>query len=302
MNELVAAILGSSIPNSSPVPAGFYDSTNTSPVANNATLTVNPDLYTPSLSSPNDIAVAKDTVALAENQKVKGKATFKSPIEKPKSVGGDPTRPAEVKVEVDAKNKTSFDSGEWFDNPNASTAFQVKHWLDGTVAGMKAISSVYNGYSQSVQYRMQASSMEYMARQNQRNADLMRKNIREINRAAQSDINAISVQAAQRKSEQRIAEGASGFAVGKGVYQVLNDNTDFKTNYNASLIMLKAGLQGAEIVRSAGNYEAQSIINKSEASIARKNAEVAKINGWVGGVVNALSSATSFYIGRYGVE
>lgn len=287
MNEQLAGLLGAMLP-SSGWEGGF------SPV--------NPDVYKPSFSSPNDIAVATDTIFNAQQQKEKGTATFKSPVEQPKSVGGDPTRPAEVKVEVDAKNKTSFSSGEWFDNPNASTAFQVKHWLDGTVAGMKAISSVYNGYSQSVQYSMQATSMEYMARQNQRNADLMRKNIREINRAAQSDINAIYVQSAQRKSEQRIAQGASGFAVGKGAYEVLNDNTDWKTNYNASLIMLKAGLQGAEIVRSAGNYEAQSIINKSEASIARKNAEVAKINGWVGGAIGAMSAATSFYIGRYGVE
>lgn len=287
MNEQLAGLLGAMLPSKGW--EGGY-----SPV--------NPDVYKPSFSSPNDIAVATDTIFNAQQQKEKGTATFKSPVEQPKSVGGDPTRPAEVKVEVDAKNKTSFSSGEWFDNPNASTAFQIKHWLDGTVAGMKAISSVYNGYSQSVQYSMQATSMEYMARQNQRNADLMRKNIREINRAAQSDINAIYVQSAQRKSEQRIAQGASGFAVGKGAYEVLNDNTDWKTNYNASLIMLKAGFQGAEIVRSAGNYEAQSIINKSEASIARKNAEVAKINGWVGGAIGATSAATSFYIGRYGVE
>ncbi len=287
MNEQLAGLLGAMLPSKGW--EGGY-----SPVS--------PDVYKPSFSSPNDIADATDTIFSAEQQKEKGTATFKSPVEQPKSIGGDPTRPSEVKVEVDAKNKTSFSSGEWFDNPNASTAFQVKHWLDGTVAGMKAISSVYNGYSQSAQYSMQATSMEYMARQNQRNADLMRKNIREINRAAQSDINAIYVQSAQRKSEQRIAQGASGFAVGKGAYEVLNDNTDWKTNYNASLIMLKAGLQGAEIVRSAGNYEAQSIINKSEASIARKNAEVAKINGWVGGAVNAMSAATSFYIGRYGVE
>ena len=287
MNEQLAGLLGMTIP-STRWEGGY------SPV--------NPDVYTPSFSSPNDIAIATDTMFNAQQQKETGKATFASPVAQPKSVGGDATRPTEVKVEVDAKNKTGFASGEWFDNPNASTAFQVKNWLDGTVSGMKAISSVYNGYVQSAQYNMQATSMEYMARQNQRNADLMRKNIREINRAAQSDVNAISVQATQRKSEQRIAQGASGFAVGKGVYKVLNDNTDFKTNYNASLIMLKAGLQGAEIIRSAGNYEAQSIINKSEADIARSNAEVAKINGWISGAINTMSAATSFYIGRYGVE
>lgn len=290
MNEQLAGLLGTLLP--STAKAGWEGGY--SPV--------NPDVYQPSFSSPNDIAVATDTMFNAQQQKETGKATFKSPVSQPKSIGGDPTRPAEVKVEVDAKNKSEYASGEWFDNPNASTAFQVKNWLDGTVAGMKAISSVYNGYVQSIQYNMKATSMEYMARQNQRNADLMRKNIREINRAAQDDVNAISVQAAQRKSEQRVAQGASGFAVGKGVYQVLSDNTDFKTNYNASLIMLKAGLQGAEIVRGAGNYEAQSIINKSEASIARKNAEVAKINGWVSSAINTMSAATSFYIGRYGVE
>ena len=141
-----------------------------------------------------------------------------------------------------------------------------------------------------------------MARQNQRNADLMRRNIREINRAAQNDVNVISMQATQRKSEQRIAQAASGFKVGAGVYKVLNDNTDFKTNYNASLIMLRAGLQGAEIVRSAGAMEAQSIINKADADIARMNAETAKLNGWVSAAANALSSGASFYIGRYGVE
>ena len=66
--------------------------------------------------------------------------------------------------------------------------------------------------------------------------------------------------------------------------------------------MLRAGLQGAEIVRSAGAMEAQSIINKADADIARMNAETAKLNGWVSAAANALSSGASFYIGRYGVQ
>lgn len=287
MNERLAGLLGATIPSADWV-GGF------SPV--------NPDVFEPTFSSPNDIAVATDTIFSAQQDRETGTASFRSPVETPQSVGGDATRPGDGTVTAGGQTNSEYASGEWFDNPKASTAFQVKNFLDGTVSGMKAISSVFNGYIQSAQYNMQATSMDYMARQNQRNADLMRRNIREINRAAQNDVNVISMQATQRKSEQRIAQAASGFKVGAGVYNVLNDNTDFKTNYNASLIMLRAGLQGAEIVRSAGAMEAQSIINKADADIARMNAETAKLNGWVSAAANALSSGASFYIGRYGVQ
>ena len=178
----------------------------------------------------------------------------------------------------------------------------MEHYLTGTAQGMRAISSIANGYVAAGQYNMRANNLEYMARQNERNAQNMLKNIREIDRAAQHDMSVISEANVKRKSEQRIAQGASGFAVGKGSYKVLADNTDWKTNFNASMIALKAGLQGAEVIRQAGGLEAQAIINRAEADIARKNARMSRTNGWISGVAGLAQAGASFYVGRYGVD
>lgn len=280
----------------------------------------------PSNATPADVTIAEQTIFGEQQALVQGTARARAPVETPKSVGGDATRPGDGTYTIGStrqikggyqasnglwyKDKNAYlyskdnpnYSGEWADNPNASTAFQVNNWLDAAKSGMTAVSSVFNGYISSSEYKMKAAGAEYLARQNQRNAELMRRNIRDINRAAQQDINVISMEGTRRKSEQRVEQAASGFKVGAGTYQVLNDNTNFMTNYNASLIMLRAGEQGAEILRQAGGLEAQSIINKAEADIARDSAKAAEINGWVQGAASAVNAGVSFYIGRYGVE
>lgn len=308
MNELIAAIYGAENYGQSKLPAGFWDS---APVA----------------TTPEPIADVSSTTSaqitnIAEDAVIKGTSSFKSPIRSPQSVGGTAKYPTgfgsstEIKGGYKASNGLWYESkdaylysednpkysGEWFDNPNATTAFQVEHYLTGTAQGMRAISSIANGYVAAGQYNMRANNLEYMARQNERNAQNMLKNIREIDRAAQHDMSVISEANVKRKSEQRIAQGASGFAVGKGSYKVLADNTDWKTNFNASMIALKAGLQGAEVIRQAGGLEAQAIINRAEADIARKNARMSRTNGWISGVAGLAQAGASFYVGRYGVD
>jgi hypothetical protein len=307
MNEQIASLLGWANSESS---WGAY------------ILRANDSNLQPSVATPQDIQIANETINRINQPKLEGNASVTSPVESPKSVGGSSARTSSISgsgVQKDGSyifngkkydNEDSFlkskenpnNSGEWFDNKNASTAFQVQHFLSGTAEGMKAIASIGNGYVMAGQYTMKANQSEYLARQNQRNADSMVSNIREINRAAQSDVNVMSEQATKRKSEQRIAQGASGFKVGAGSYKVLSENTDFKTNYNASMVMLKAGLQGAEVLRQAGALEAQSIINKADAEIARGNAKTSKTNALISGISGAVSSGTQFYIGRDGSE
>lgn len=290
MNNQLAGLLGVLIPDygMSPVPDGFYDS--------GIITSVQPTVESLPVALPVEIqmeeSIEKSTRESAVS--VPGTSKVSIPIASPKSVGGDPTRPSDI-----GKGSTK-DTGSWWDNPNATTAFQVEHYLNGTVQGMKAISAIGNGYAVAGQYQMKAATSEYMARQNIRNANNMLANIKEINRAAQNDMNVMSEQNVKRKSEQRIAQGASGFAVGKGSYQVLSDNTDWKTNFNASMIALKAGYQGAEVIRAAGGLEAQSIISKAEADIARMNAKTSKLNGWINGIAGLTQSGASFYIGSTG--
>lgn len=287
MNELIAAIYEAETYGQSKVPANIYDTNNVS-VADIVAPTESSDVITPTDYQMLDAG----RKSVQESQRaIEGKATVGSPIRSPKSVGGSSKRPEDV-----------GETDSWWDNPNASTAFQVQHYLNGAAQGMKAIASIGNGYVAQGQYNMKANSLDYLARQNERNAQNMIKNIREINRAAQNDINVISEMNVKRKSEQRVAQGASGFAVGKGSYKVLSENTDWKTNYNASMIALKAGLQGAEVLRAAGGLEAQAIINRADADIARKNAKIAKTNGWISGLAGLANAGASFYIGRYGVE
>lgn len=321
MNDQVAGILGAALPDMSGMLDASYFAE--SPILYNAQPSwIGGSSAAPTdTSKPSDIAAANNTLFQIQQPAETGMSSFRSPVQAPNSTGGSSERISagglmsglqkdgrfvyngEVFKSEDAflnSDKNPNNSGEWFDNPRATTAFQVENFMNGAVYGMKAVSSIFNGYSTGIQYEMKAASSDYMARQNQRNADLMRSNIKEINRAAQSDVNVLSVQSAERKSSQRIAQSTSGFKVGAGSFAVLNNNTDFKTQYNASMIMLKAGLQGAEVLRQAGTYEAQGIMNKAEADIARMNADAAVMNGWVSGVAGALQSGTSFYVGRYG--
>lgn len=312
MNEQLAGLLGTLVNKNqgyeqSYLPVGFYD--------------MQPVEPEPLPSVTTDLQI-QEAVKRSVQQPIVGKASYTSPIRQEQSVGGSATSPSgfgsatEIKGGYKASNGLWYASkddylyskdnpkysGDWIDNPNATTAFQVSHYLTGAVQGMQAISAIANGYVSAGQYRMRANNMEYLARQNERNAQNALKNIREIDRAAQHDMGVLSEMNIKRKSEQRIAQAASGFAVGRGSYKVLSDNTDWKTNFNASMIALKAGLQGAEVIRQAGGLEAQAIINRSEAEIARKNAKMARTNGWIAGIAGLAQAGASFYIGSVGSD
>lgn len=294
MSEQLAGLLGTLVNKNqgyeqSYLPVGFYD---TQKLTQPETITI--PATSSNVASAADIQIAEATKkSVQESQRaVAGTARASVPVKQPQSVGGDATPPA----------TSAKDTGDWWDNPNATTAFQVAHYLEGAAQGMKAISAIGNGYVAYGQYRMRANSLDFLARQNERNAQNMLKNIREIYRAAQADMSVISEMNIKRKSEQRIAQAASGFAVGKGSYKVLADNTDWKTNFNASMIALKAGLQGAEVIRQAGGLEAQAIINRSDAEIARKNAKMARTNGWIAGIAGLAQAVASFYIGSTGAD
>lgn len=182
------------------------------------------------------------------------------------------------------------------------TAFQVKKYASGTISLIKSVSSVYNGYIANSQYKMQANNKEFLASQNERAAELLKKNMRDINRAADADANVYRLQGVKTKSAQRVAQAASGFAVGKGTHGVMLDTTDARTQFNASMIMLKAGLQNAEILREIGGLKAQAIINRFDAKALKEQGEFAISKGWNDAVMHAISAGADFYVGYHGLE
>lgn len=191
------------------------------------------------------------------------------------------------------------------DKPDASlvesklTKEQIENYTRAAIYGSKAIASFANGFTSNISYKMQARNKEWQAKQNERSARLLLMNQREINRAAQADANVYRVQGAAHKSGQKVAMAQSGFAVGKGIYRNTLDTTDVRTNYNTSAIILKAELQNAELVRRAGLYEAEAIINKADAAIARKMGKAALWDGILDGIVYSVAAGTSFYYGKH---
>lgn len=182
------------------------------------------------------------------------------------------------------------------------TALQVKKYASGTISLMKSVSSVYNGYIANSQYKMQANNKEFLASQNERAAELLKKNMRDINRAADADANVYRLQGVKTKSAQRVAQAASGFAVGKGTHGVTLKTTDARTQFNTSMIMLKAGLQNAEILREVGGLKAQAIINRFDAHALREQGEMAINKGWNDAVMHAISAGADYYTGYHGLE
>lgn len=180
------------------------------------------------------------------------------------------------------------------------TKEQVKNYTNSALYGIKAITALANGFTANISYRMQSRNKEWQARQNLRSAELLMLNQREINRAAQMDANVYRMQGAITKSNQKVAMAQSGFAVGKGIYRNTLDTTDIRTNYNTSAIILKAELQNAELTRKAGLYEAESIINKADAKIARAQGRAAIWEGAMNAVSYLAASGASFYVGKYG--
>lgn len=179
------------------------------------------------------------------------------------------------------------------------TKEQIENYTKSAVYGIKAITSLANGFTANISYRMKARNKEWEKEQNQRSARLMLLNQREINRAAQMDANVYRLQGATTKSNQKVAMAQSGFAVGKGIYRNTLDTTDIRTNYNTSAIILKAELENAELTRKAGLYEAESIINRADARIARRQGRAALWDGVLDSIAYAAAAGASFYYGKH---
>lgn len=184
---------------------------------------------------------------------------------------------------------------------NLLTKDQINNYMKGTSYMLKSISSFTNGFTANISYEMQRNNKQWQAKQNERSARLLLANQREINRAAQMDANVYRIQGASTKSNQKVAMAQTGFAVGKGIYRNTLDTTDARVNYNTSAIILKAELQNAELVRRAGLYEAEAIINKADASIARKQGKAAMWQGVTDGIAYGLTSSAYFYYGKHPV-
>ncbi len=180
------------------------------------------------------------------------------------------------------------------------TAYQIEKYMKGMGDYIKAGESIANGFFAYNSAKMKASSLEFEAKQHGRNVELLYKNMREITRAADADANVHRVRGAERKSEQRVAMAASGFAVGKGVYKNTLYTTDARTEYNVAMLKLKAGLQNAEILRQVGVEEAQAEIKRGEASIERRYGKAKLGQGLVNGISEIFSGTANFYMGYKG--
>lgn len=150
--------------------------------------------------------------------------------------------------------------------------------------------------------KLKESGYKFTARQYERMADLLEKNISDINRAAQMDASLYKIERSETKSKQKVAMAATGFAVGKGSYRSTLETTDARTNYNIAMRMLKSELQTAETIRKAGHYRAQAEIERGNAKMAKIQGENAMLTGVISGVGNLINSGVSFYIGGWGLE
>lgn len=191
-------------------------------------------------------------------------------------------------------------TGRITDAPNSEpehSAKAVQYYATATADTMKGVASVANGYISQLSAEMKANTYKFQAEQNRNMASQLLKNQREITRAAQMDANQYRMQNEGTKSRQKVAMAESGFAVGRGVYKNNLDTTEARVNYNVANIMLKAGLENANITSKAGGYVAQAIINEADAEIAKKEGEVAYTNGWINGISEFLSAGAMFYCG-----
>lgn len=150
--------------------------------------------------------------------------------------------------------------------------------------------------------KLKSRAYEFTAKQYERSAELLEKNISDINRAARMDANVNKIQGAETKAKQAVGMAASGFAVGKGTYKTTFATTDARTNYNIAMRMLKADLQTAEVTRKAGEYRARAEIAKGDAAIARTQGKAEMWSGIIGGVGNLVNSGFNFYVGGWGLS
>ena len=232
-----------------------------------------------------------------------------APVAEPQQIVSNNVAPQEARkpnvvnpgYQSQAKGKGgSIDGGKDTFKGSGLTSYQIEHYMKGMGDYIKAGESIANGYLAYGSAKMKASSLRFEARQNERNVQLLYKNMREISRAADADANVHRVRGAERKSEQRVAMAASGFAVGKGVYKNTLYTTDARTEYNVAMLKLKAGLQNAEILRQIGVEEAQAEIKRGEASIEKRYGEAKLAQGWANGISEMFSGTANFYMGYKG--
>ena len=186
--------------------------------------------------------------------------------------------------------------------PAEHTVEQVMWYTRAASEGVRAASYFVNSALAGYSYKMKAEQYNFLANQNERAAELLYKNMREITRAAQADSNVYKLQGAQTKAKQKTAMAGTGFAVGKGIYKNMLDTTDARTNYNVAMVMLKSDLQNAEIIRKAGTYQAQAAIQRGNAQIANIEKKNAVLSGIINGIGSLAQAGFSFYVGKYGLE
>ncbi len=279
----------SALPNMSLVPAGFFSQPiKSAPTKNFLT----PTIESSSVISPSN---ATELAMYYGETGLRDTSLGDGAIEKANYFKASPP----PKKTVDGGG---IDGGGAARTSSKYSAEQIKNFASGTINVMKGINSVYNGYITNLQYDMKAANKDFVAEQNERAADLLRQNIRDINRAAQADANVYRLEGVKTKSAQRVAQAASGFAVGKGTYKTMLDTTEARTNYNTSMLMLKAGLQNAEVLRQAGTLEAQAILDRFDAHALREQGEMERNQGWVDGIMSVIEGGVDFYVGKYGFD
>lgn len=196
--------------------------------------------------------------------------------------------------EVTVKEGTeSFWRRDWKD----FSAKEIAAYAKGTADLMAATSAFTNGFIKRKQYHMQANTKIFEAEQNERASALMLRNIRDISRQGQMDANVYKEEGRKTRAAQKSAMAESGFAVGKGDYAATLDTTDTRTNYNVQMLNLKTSLQIAETKRKAGYVAAQAIVNRADADILKKQAEMEKEQGIVNSLGLLLSAAANFVTG-----
>lgn len=177
------------------------------------------------------------------------------------------------------------------------TAQSVKHFASSVTDILKAGASISNGYISKMSADAKARTYKFQAEQDKHSAELLLKNQKDITRAAQMDANRYRIAGAETKAKQITGMAGTGFAVGKGVFKNTLSTTEARVNYNVSNIMLKAGLENAELTRKAGTLEANAIIAEANAKIAKQEGKFAVFSGWVNGISNLVSACANFYCG-----
>lgn len=260
-----------------PIPAGFYDN-NTQPITSS---------YTPATFAVSTNA----TDAIADNDYL-SMHEYK-PFNDVSKTPYSGVRNAQYKAGTDYSLYLPKDNSSWVTRNKDS----IISFANSLGYAMQGVADLYNGsIAKSANY-MKAEGSDYLARQNEVAAGLLMKNQRDVIRAAQMDSNVYKMQGASTKSEQRIGQAASGFAVGKGVNRVTLNTTDARVNYNVAAMMLKAGLTNAELTRKAGAYRASAEIKKGEAKAYRIMGEAEKEIGNIKAIGNFVSSAGYFFCG-----